>query len=60
MTFVSLLAVVVFDVKEGDPDLPKKVKYSIRLSHGAAGGDNTWRTERTYPNLQSSGARIGK
>ncbi|XP_031561453.1 ATP-binding cassette sub-family A member 3-like [Actinia tenebrosa] len=48
--------VVVFDLNKGDP-LPKKVKYSIRLSHSSAGDRKTWLTERTYPNFQTRGAR---
>ncbi|KAK3753339.1 hypothetical protein QZH41_015277 [Actinostola sp. cb2023] len=42
--------VIVFDVEEGK-SLPKKVKYTIRLPH------KDWKTDRTYPNFQRTGAR---
>lgn len=51
------LGAVEFAISKDATELPKQVKYSLRLPHEVGGSDKRWRTENTYPNFQAVGPR---
>ncbi|XP_073229976.1 phospholipid-transporting ATPase ABCA3-like [Porites lutea] len=46
-----------FAISADATELPKQVKYSLRLPHEQGGSQSRWRTENTYPNFQAVGPR---
>ncbi|KAJ7352721.1 hypothetical protein OS493_034326 [Desmophyllum pertusum] len=50
-------AALDFDIDKDATELPKQIKYSLRLSHTVGGSRKRWRTESTYPNFQAVGPR---
>ena len=57
--FYSSFIAVHFSINEGATELPKHIKYSLRLPHEVAGDNKRWRTENTYPDFQAVGPRTG-
>lgn len=56
--FILLLFLALeFGIDKGATELPKQIKYSLRLSHTLGGDQKRWRTENTYPNFQAVGPR---
>lgn len=53
------IGAVHFSINEGATELPKHIKYSLRLPHEVAGDNKRWRTENTYPDFQAVGPRTG-
>lgn len=54
---MSMFVAVDFDVAKDATELPKQIKYSLRMSHTVGGNQKRWRTEITYPNFQAVGPR---
>ena len=52
-----LLSAFDFAISADATELPKQVKYSLRLPHEQGGSQSRWRTENTYPNFQAVGPR---
>ena len=52
-----LFVAVDFAIGKDATELPKQVKYSLRLPHAVGGDLKRWRTENTYPNFQAVGPR---